>query len=35
MGWLTDSEMLDRAEALEKSGYGKYLRSLVAQGKEG
>jgi glucose-1-phosphate thymidylyltransferase len=35
MGWLTDSQMLERADALEKSGYGRYLRMLVAQGKEG
>jgi glucose-1-phosphate thymidylyltransferase len=35
MGWLNDSQMLERADDLEKSGYGKYLRLLVAQGKEG
>jgi glucose-1-phosphate thymidylyltransferase len=35
LGWLTDSQMLERADALEKSGYGRYLRMLVAQGKEG
>jgi glucose-1-phosphate thymidylyltransferase len=35
MGWLTDSQMLERADALEKSRYGRYLRMLVAQGKEG
>ena len=29
MGWLTDAELLDRAAALEKSGYGEYLRGLV------
>jgi glucose-1-phosphate thymidylyltransferase len=34
MGWLTDSQMLERADVLEKSGYGKYLRSLVAEGKD-
>lgn len=28
-GWLTDSELLDRANALAKSSYGLYLRSLV------
>ncbi len=35
MGWLTDTEMLERAGVLEKSGYGKYLHNLVTQGKEG
>jgi glucose-1-phosphate thymidylyltransferase len=28
-GWLTDSELLDRANELAKSSYGLYLRSLV------
>lgn len=31
-GWLTDSELLDRANALAKSSYGIYLRSLVREG---
>lgn len=35
MGWLTDADLLERADALEKSGYGKYLRLLVSQGLEG
>jgi len=35
MGWLTDSQMLERAVALAKSGYGKYLRTVVAEGKDG
>ena len=29
-GFLTDDELLARAEALEKSGYGEYLRQLLA-----
>ena len=29
MGWLTDAELLERADALEKSGYGAYLRRLL------
>ena len=28
-GWLDDEALLARADALEKSGYGKYLRRLV------
>ncbi len=31
-GFLTDEQLLARAEALAKSGYGRYLRELVAQG---
>ncbi len=31
-GWLSDEELLARATALEKSGYGDYLRILVEQG---
>ena len=31
-GWLSDEELLVRATALEKSGYGDYLRILVEQG---
>ncbi|MEZ5095173.1 MAG: glucose-1-phosphate thymidylyltransferase RfbA [Nocardioides sp.] len=30
MGWLTDDELAERAEALLKSGYGGYLMDLVA-----
>jgi glucose-1-phosphate thymidylyltransferase len=30
MGFLTDAELLQRAEPLMKSGYGEYLRSLLA-----
>jgi glucose-1-phosphate thymidylyltransferase len=29
MGYLTDQELLDRAEPLRKSGYGEYLLSLL------
>jgi glucose-1-phosphate thymidylyltransferase len=32
-GFLSDDQLLARAEALAKSGYGKYLRDLVAQGR--
>jgi glucose-1-phosphate thymidylyltransferase len=32
-GFLTDEQLLARAEALAKSGYGHYLRDLVGQGK--
>ncbi|MBV9831147.1 MAG: glucose-1-phosphate thymidylyltransferase RfbA [Marmoricola sp.] len=28
-GWLTDDELLERAEPLRKSGYGEYLADLV------
>ena len=28
-GFLSDAELLQRAEPLEKSGYGKYLRQLL------
>jgi glucose-1-phosphate thymidylyltransferase len=28
-GWLTDEELLERAEPLRKSGYGEYLLELV------
>jgi len=31
-GFLSDEELLARAEGLAKSGYGGYLRELVAQG---
>lgn len=31
-GFLTDDELLSRAAALEKSGYGAYLRGLVEAG---
>ncbi len=32
-GFLTDDELLARADALAKSGYGAYLRQLVEAGK--
>ncbi len=32
-GFLTDDELLTRADALAKSGYGAYLRQLVEAGK--
>jgi glucose-1-phosphate thymidylyltransferase len=32
MGFLTDDELRERAEPLVKSGYGKYLLDIVAQG---
>lgn len=32
-GWLTDDELLTRAEALAKSGYGDYLHALVQFGR--
>jgi glucose-1-phosphate thymidylyltransferase len=28
-GWLSDDELLERADALAKSGYGEYLRQLL------
>lgn len=28
-GWIDDDELLERAEALTKTGYGKYLKRLV------
>ncbi|WP_289016923.1 glucose-1-phosphate thymidylyltransferase RfbA [uncultured Ornithinimicrobium sp.] len=31
-GWLTDTQLLDRAEPLRKSGYGTYLERLVSDG---
>lgn len=34
MGFLTDDELRDRAEALAKSGYGAYLLKALAQGAE-
>lgn len=33
MGFLTDEELLERAEPLVKSGYGAYLKKIVAYGK--
>jgi len=30
LGWLSDEELLVRADALQKSGYGAYLRGLLA-----
>ena len=32
-GWLDDEALLRRADELAKSGYGDYLRGLVAQGR--
>jgi glucose-1-phosphate thymidylyltransferase len=32
-GFLTDEQLLARAEVLAKSGYGHYLRDLVARGR--
>jgi glucose-1-phosphate thymidylyltransferase len=32
-GFLTDEQLLARADALAKSGYGVYLRNLVGQGR--
>jgi glucose-1-phosphate thymidylyltransferase len=32
-GFLTDDQLLARADALAKSGYGAYLRNLVSQGR--
>ena len=32
-GFLTDEQLLGRADAFAKSGYGHYLRDLVAQGR--
>ena len=32
-GWIDDSQLLAHATALEKSGYGNYLRSLPAEGR--
>ena len=29
MGWLSDSELADRAQPLVKSGYGRYLQQLL------
>ncbi len=34
LGHLTDDELLDRANALAKSGYGAYLRELVESGQQ-
>jgi glucose-1-phosphate thymidylyltransferase len=33
-GFLTDDELRQRAESLTKSGYGSYLRDLLASGRE-
>ncbi|MGO1471148.1 MAG: glucose-1-phosphate thymidylyltransferase RfbA [Flaviflexus sp.] len=33
MGFLTDEELVERAEPLVKSGYGQYLLNLVERGK--
>ncbi|MGQ0335421.1 glucose-1-phosphate thymidylyltransferase RfbA [Halomonas elongata] len=30
-GWIDDSDLLDRANSLAKTGYGKYLKRLVQQ----
>jgi glucose-1-phosphate thymidylyltransferase len=32
MGFLTDEELRERAEALLKSGYGRYLLAALEQG---
>ena len=32
-GWLSDDELVERAQLLKKSGYGDYLNSLVALGQ--
>ena len=32
LGFLTDQDLLDRADALAKSGYGAYLRQLLSAG---
>ncbi len=32
MGWLTDDELVARAEPLRKSGYGEYLLGLLQHG---
>ena len=31
-GWLSDTQLLERAEPLRKSGYGTYLERLVSDG---
>jgi glucose-1-phosphate thymidylyltransferase len=31
MGYITDEQLLQQADALAKSGYGKYLKSLVGK----
>jgi glucose-1-phosphate thymidylyltransferase len=31
MGWLSDEELVARADALARSGYGDYLRGLIAR----
>jgi len=33
LGWLSDEELLVRADVLHKSGYGAYLRGLLADGR--
>jgi len=35
MGFLSDDELRERAEALAKSGYGHYLLNALAQGEQG
>ena len=34
MGWLSDDELVERAEPLRKSGYGEYLLGLLQHGLE-
>ncbi|SDU78179.1 glucose-1-phosphate thymidylyltransferase [Arcanobacterium phocae] len=34
MGFLTDDELIERAEPLRKSGYGEYLMRVLARGKD-
>ena len=33
-GWLSDAELLERAAALGRTGYGEYLASLPADGRD-
>jgi len=30
-GWITDAQLAEHAEALKKSRYGNYLRSLIKE----
>ncbi|WP_216380482.1 glucose-1-phosphate thymidylyltransferase RfbA [Arcanobacterium phocae] len=34
MGFLSDDELIERAEPLRKSGYGEYLMRVLARGKD-
>ena len=31
-GWISDAQLAEHAEALKKSGYGNYLKSLIKEG---